>query len=84
MDGFFGSDFGAFLVAQMVKNLSVMQEMRVQSLVRKIPWRREWLPTQVFLPREFHGQRSLAGYSYWGHKELGTTERLTLSLFHSL
>ena len=26
-----------------------------------IPWRREWLPTLVFLPREFHGQRSLAG-----------------------
>ena len=62
MDGFFGSDFGAFLVAQMVKNLSVMQEMRVQSLVRKIPWRREWLPTQVFLPGEFHGQRNYRGY----------------------
>ena len=29
--------------------------------VRKIPWRREWLPTPVFLPGEFHGQRSLAG-----------------------
>ena len=72
MDGFFGSDFGAFLVAQMVKNLSVMQEMRVQSLVRKIPWRREWLPTQVFLPEEFRRQRSLAGYSVWGRKELDT------------
>ena len=30
--------------------------------VRKIPWRREWLPTPVFLPEEFHGQRSLEGY----------------------
>ena len=29
----------------------------------KIPWRREWLPTPVFLPGEFHGQRSLVGYS---------------------
>ena len=33
-----------------------------------IPWRREWLPTPVFLPGESHEQRSLAGYSPWGHK----------------
>ena len=32
----------------------------------KIPWRREWLPTPLFLPGEFHGQRSLVGYSPWG------------------
>ena len=38
----------------------------------KIPWRREWLPTPVFLPGESHGQRSLVGYSPWGCKELGT------------
>ena len=31
--------------------------------VGKIPWRREWQPTSVFLPGEFHGQRSLVGYS---------------------
>ena len=43
----------------------------------KIPWRREWQPTPVFLPGEFHGQRSLAGYSPMGHVELDTTERLT-------
>ena len=48
--------------------------------VRKIPWRREWQPTPVFLPGESHGQRSLAGYSPWGHKESDKTERLTLSL----
>ena len=47
------------------------------SWVRKIPWRREWLPTPVFLPGEFHGQRSLAGYSPWDHKELDITEQLT-------
>ena len=40
----------------------------------------EWQPTPVFLPGEFHGQRSLAGYSPWGHKESDRTERLTLSL----
>ena len=36
--------------------------------VGKIPWRRKWQPTPVFLPGEFHGQRSLVGYSPWGHK----------------
>ena len=49
--------------------------------VGKIPWRRAWQPTPVFLPGEFHGQRSLVGYSPWGHKELDMTEQLTLSLF---
>ena len=42
--------------------------------VGKIPWRRKWQPTPVFLPGESHGQRSLACYSPWGHKELDTTE----------
>ena len=42
--------------------------------VGKIPWRRKWKPTPVFLLGEFHGQRSLAGYSSWGHKESDTTE----------
>ena len=46
---------------------------------RKIPWRRNWLPTPVFLPGKFHGQKSLAGYSPWGCKELDMTEELTLS-----
>ena len=41
--------------------------------VGKFPWRKEWLPTPVFLPGEFHGQRNLAGYSPWGHKELNPT-----------
>jgi len=36
---------------------------------RKIPWRRNWQPTSVFLPGEFLGQRSLVGCSPWGHKE---------------
>ena len=38
------------------------------------PWRREWLPTTVFLPGESHGQRSLVGYSPWVQKELDMTE----------
>ena len=44
-----------------------MQEPQVAPL-GQIPWRRERLPTPVFLPREFHGQRSLVGYSPWGGK----------------
>ena len=43
--------------------------------VGKIPWRRKWQPTPVFLPRKIHGLRSLAGYRSWGHKESDTTER---------
>ena len=38
--------------------------------VWKIPWRRKWQPTPVFLPGEFHGQRSLAGYSPWGSQRV--------------
>ena len=49
--------------------------------VRKIPWRRGWLLTPISLPWEFHGQRSMAGYSPLGHRESNTNERLTLSLF---
>ena len=37
--------------------------------VRKIPWRRKWQPTSVFMPGESHGWRSLVGYSPWGCKE---------------
>ena len=59
----------------MVKNLPEMQETSVQSLVRKIPWRREWQPTPVFLPGEPHGQRSLVGYSPGGCKALDTTKQ---------
>ena len=42
---------------------------RFDPWVGKIPWRRAWQPTPVFLPGESNGQRSLAGYGTWGHKE---------------
>ena len=64
---------GFSLVVQMVKNLSAMQRHRrcgFNPWVGKIPWRREWQPTPVFLP----GQRNLVGYSPWGRKESDTTE----------
>ena len=47
-----------------------MQETWVGSWGWEDPWRREWLPIPVFLPGEFHGQRSLAGYSPQGHKRV--------------
>ena len=65
-----------FPVTQTVKSLPAMQE----TWVRKIPWRRVWPSTPVFLPGESHGQRSPVGYSPWGLKESDTTERLTLLL----
>ena len=45
-----------------------------ESWVEKIPWRRKWEPTLVFLPGKSHGQRSLAGYCPWGRKESDMTE----------
>ena len=50
--------------------------------VRKIPWRRKWQSTPVFLPGESHGWRSLVGYSPQGGKESDTTERLHLTSPH--
>ena len=56
-----------------------MLETWVRSLGQKDPLKKGMgLPTPVFLPGKFHGQRSLAGYSPWGRKESDTTERLTL------
>ena len=53
--------------------------------VGKIPWRREWLPTPVFLPGESYEQKSFVGYSQWGHKELDTTETFTfISLYKKM
>ena len=49
---------------------------------RKVPWRRAWQLTPVFLPGKFHEQGSLAGYSPWGCKELNTTEHLSTSSFN--
>ena len=58
------------LVTQMVKTLSAMWEKQFQSLGWEYPGRREWLPTPVFLPRDFHGQGSQAGFSPCGHKDM--------------
>ena len=65
-------------MALVVKNPSTNAgDIRDEGLipeVRKIPWRRAWQPTPVFSPGEFHGQRSLVGYSPWGCKESDMTK----------
>ena len=52
--------------------------------VRKIPWRRKWHPTLVFLPGESHGQRSLVGYSPWSRKQSVITEHACTDEMFSL
>ena len=76
--------YGAYRASSMgqwvKKNLSAMQKTQetwLWSWVGKIPWRRKWQPTPVFLPEKSYGQRSLAGYSPLCHKELDTTEWLS-------
>ena len=62
-----------------IKNPLARQEMQRRGFdlwIGKIPWRRKWQPSPVFLLGELRGQRSLGGYSSWGHKELDTTESL--------
>ena len=58
----------ASLIAQMGKNLQCRRP-GFGLLVRKIPWRREWQPTPVFLSGDSHGQRSLVCCSPWDHEE---------------
>ena len=48
--------------------------------IGKIPWSRKWQPTPVFLPGKSHQNRSLVGYSPWGHKESDMTEHTQQSL----
>ena len=68
----------ASLVAQMVKNMPSLQcrKPRFNPWVRKIPQRKKWQTTLLFLPGKFHGQKSLASYSPWGRKKLNITEQL--------
>ena len=76
-----------FPVGSVVKNLPGLQivECRRPSVrlwVRKVPRRREWQPTPVFLPGEFHGQSSLMGYSPGGRKNSDTTEETYQTCIH--
>ena len=52
-------------------NCLLCRRPMIDPLVRKIPWRREWQPTPLFLPGESHGQRSLVGYTSLGSQRGG-------------
>ena len=67
----------ASLVSQIVKNLTAMQETQTQYLGQEDPLEKGMTTHSSLLPGEFHGQRRLAGYSPWGHKESKTTEQHT-------
>ena len=73
---YFEVRFPPSLTAQLVENPPAMQETPVQSLGREDPPEKGMATNSSILPREFHGQRNLAGYSPWGPKESDTTERL--------
>ena len=65
-------------MAQTGKNLPAVQGTWVLSLGwEKTPWRGKWLPTPVFLPGKYPGQRSLVGCCLCGRKQLHVTEQLT-------
>ena len=69
-------NYKASQVVLVVKNApaNTGKRCRFNPWVGKIPWRRAWQPNPVFLPKKFHGQRSLVGYSPYGGKELDMTE----------
>ena len=67
--------YEASLVAQW--KCSRHRRLRFDPWVGKVPWRRKWQPTPVFLPGKSHGQKSLTGYGPWGRKESDITERLS-------
>ena len=58
----------------MVKNLPAKKESQFGPWIWKIPWRKKWQPTPVFLPEKSCGQMSLVGYSPWGYKQLDTKQ----------
>ena len=57
--------------------------LKIKLFLMVLNWRRKWQPTPVFLPGQFHGQRSQAGYSPWGHKQSDRTEWLTLRVLNN-
>ena len=78
--------FWAYQIVLVVKNLpakagDARDAGSCISWVGMIPWRRKWQPAPVFLAGKSHRQRSLVGYSPWGHRELDTTEQISTILY---
>ena len=68
----------ASLLAQTVKKLPTMQVTWVHFPGQEDPLEKAMAIHSIFLPGKFYGQRSLVGYSPWGHKQSDTTEQITL------
>ena len=66
------------MVENLPANSGDKRRHQFDAWVRKIPWRRAWQPTPVFLPGESHGQKSLAPYGPQSHRESDTTEATML------
>ena len=64
----------ALVVKNLPANTGDLRELGAIPGTGRFPWVRAWQPTPVFLPGDAHGQRSLVGYSSWGHKDLDMTE----------
>ena len=90
---FFSSSFSSFLpcfpptypsswASQVLANAGDKRDVGSITGSGRFPWRRPWRLTPVFLPGESHGQRSLAGYSPWGHNESHMTETAQHSTQH--
>ena len=71
--GFLQSKFKLNYSGSVVNNPPASRRCRFNPWVGKIPWRRKWQPTPVFLPRKSHGERSLVGSNPWDHKESDMT-----------
>ena len=76
-----GGTIKSFPVTQISKNLPAMQETQVQTLGWEDSLEKGMTTHSRFLAWRIHGQRTVAGYSPWGHKEADTTEQLSLSLY---
>ena len=76
--------FGASLMAQRVKHLPAMLETQFDPLFGKIPWRRKWQPTPVFLPGESHGLRSPGRLQSTGSQRVGHDFTFTFSSIYCL
>ena len=73
-----------FSRGSVVKNLPAKQEMQVLSLGREEPLEKEMATHSSILPRESHGQRSLAGHSPWGHKEIQLSDLTTIAIHSNI
>ena len=62
----------------MVKKIPLPKQETHEIRIQFLDWEDQWQPTPIFLPGKSHGQRILAGYSPWGHKELDMNEHACL------